>query len=448
MRAFLVAFSLLTSVATAQFQTNHDRAHLEIDGHGGTADAPMVVARSIGQSATVSFDAGAHLQGQPMAVLVSGAPLVPSGMTLPGGQMLNLDLASSIAIPSIWDGPFESPVQFDSPGSLATQLIVLDPTAPDGLSVSAPGQIVFEESTIVATRPQVIGVSPGRVVQHGSSGETPLSEGGVTSTGLVFDDAGNLWFGRALHAGGFHVELFRRDPTGQETSFGIVVDTRGGFVMFGAHGFDLEWANGQVVFTHPSVSGGSNAQAGSVRALDPDTGAVTELVGSLANPTGLAVDANGDLFFGVSIGTPARFDLFRRDASGVVSMLGTAFDTAGSFYAIGIWAFDLAVRGNTLVYNVPALSGGSGGGQSGRIIARDLDSGATTVLADGFAQPSGLAFDENGGLFFSNVQYGPSRAHLHYWNPATTTTEDRGLLFTCSDGLVPIGPYGIDLVTP
>ncbi len=154
-----------------QYQTNHYGASVSIDGASdpGTL-VPMNYARFGGEAGVANLRAGAWQTGRPFDfLLTAAAPAVPAnagGLVTAGGQKVNVDpllatwilggATASFAVP--WPGSIDA--RFRQPAAAstftyATQLLILDPTMPDGFNLShvqnvtvapPPGDIVVEAS--------------------------------------------------------------------------------------------------------------------------------------------------------------------------------------------------------------------------------------------------------------------------------------------------------------
>jgi hypothetical protein len=95
---------------------------------------------------------------------------------------------------------------------------------------------------------------------------------------------------------------------------------------------------GAPYYVTPTIlgTGGGVLDSGSVRHGD------VKLVGELTNPTGLALDEAGNLFFGEVLSGPVRVILRKRTPDGTITELGTVVDTSAG-YVSGSWTFSVAV---------------------------------------------------------------------------------------------------------
>ena len=134
------------SVPTPDWQTNQANAHLDIDGQSNTANSgPIQVTKNVGATATYNLFG---LTNAPYDVFINFAPAVPNALVLPDGQIVNIDLTAvplimlgngfGLSMPatglSLTTGPLTA-------GTVTSQLAVLDPGAPYGISLSAACQL-------------------------------------------------------------------------------------------------------------------------------------------------------------------------------------------------------------------------------------------------------------------------------------------------------------------
>ena len=451
-RAVFVALGLALPLA-AQFQPN-GRVQLQVEGRIGGHSAPSSALRGPCQPFRVAVDLAPDLWNRPMVMLVAvGAP-VPAGhgaLGTPGGQLLNLPWQDVIAMPMVSARPMASGWILPGDGVLTTQALVLDPRAPDGFVLSGPGELVAASDSVVVTRPDVIGGQPGCLVQLDRAGRSsPLSDATTTPVGLAFDGKGRTWFGREVSTHPYRIGLFERAVDGTERSLGVVVDVTGGAYAFGGNGFDLLWLGDRLAFTHPQVFGANHQlrTPGSIRTVDPATGAVTVVRTVAGNPSGLARAANGDLFYGVLEENPRRFVVRRLAVDGTDSFVVEAIPAASVHSVVGGWGFDVAVDGSRVVFNLPTRFDGAGRTYPGSIDAFDTATGTRQTLVGGLSHPSGLSFDQNGGLYFTDVTFGPMRARLHRLAPGALRADDLGVVFDSVGGHVALGMWGIDVVVP
>ncbi|MGA1609055.1 MAG: hypothetical protein ACO4CT_18875, partial [Planctomycetota bacterium] len=311
-RHFVVASAfLLTAPLLAQFQPN-GAVRLQVESHVGGSGTPSTAVRGPCQPFRVAVDVAPGLLGRPMVLLVAVGSPVAAGhgaLSTPGGQLLNLGWQDVVALPMVSAGPMSTGWNLPHDGVLSTQALVLDPRAPDGFVLSGPGQLVAASESVVVARPDVIGGSPGQLVQVDRAGRTsPLTAPGDTPLGLAFDGQGRTWFGRELSTHPYRIGLIERGPDGRERSVGVVFDATGGGYAFGGNGFDLLWLGDRLAFTHPQIFGANHQvrTPGSIRTIDPDTGAISILRNVAGNPSGLALDRNGDLYYGLLEDSPRR----------------------------------------------------------------------------------------------------------------------------------------------
>lgn len=449
----ILAALALALPLTAQFQPN-GRVRLQVEGQSGGHAAPAMALRGPCQPFRVAVDVAPDLRGRPMVLLVAAGAPVPFGhgaLATPGGQLLNLPWQETLALPMVTAGPMAAGWHLPGDGIVSTQALVLDPRAADGFALSGPGQLVSAAESVVVTRPDVIGGLRGQLVQSDRDGRTSaLSATGDTPLGVAFDGFGRTWYGRELSHSPYRVSIVERAADGAERNLGVVVDATAGAYTFGGNGFDLLWLGDRLAFTHPQILG-SNHQVrtpGSIRTLDPDTGAVTILRNVAGNPSGLAQAANGDLYYGVLEDMPRRFAVRKVAPDGSDVFVVEAVPTASVHSIVGAWGFDVAVDGTRVVFNLPTRFDGAGRVFQGSIDAFDTASGVRTTLVGGLSHPSGLSFDGAGGLYFTDVTFIPLRARLHRLAPGASRPDDLGLVVDSAGGHVALGMWGIDVVVP
>jgi sugar lactone lactonase YvrE len=112
-------------------------------------------------------------------------------------------------------------------------------------------------------------------------------------------------------------------------------------------------------------------------------GSQSYLATPVANPSAVAVDSHGNLYYGNAIGgtifkvTPAG--VLTTYATGFISISGLAFDAAGNLYVSD------SNRGT---------------------VSKVTPAGVVTVIASGLSKPTALAFDSHGNLFVANYGTG------------------------------------------
>jgi hypothetical protein len=147
---------------------------------------------------------------------------------------------------------------------------------------------------------------------------------------------------------------------------------------------------------------------GEVDRINPFTGRITRLSDVSATyghiiPTSLSERA-GSLYFG-NLGhfpiTPGESSIYRLDlnghlsivATGLSTVLGTAWDRCGRLYALE----SMTNPG----FPIPPMEG-----NSGKVVRVNPDGSKTTVV-DGLDFPSAMAFAPNGDLYIANDGFGP-----------------------------------------
>ena len=155
-----------------------------------------------------------------------------------------------------------------------------------------------------------------------------------------------------------------------------------------------------VFFTSPTIGG---IGPGSVR---KQPGGI--VVASVSDPTGLAVDAAGNIYFGEVTAPPVRVSLKKRSPDGSVQDLGVVVDTTGGFVS-GSWTFDIAISAaGDVYYTTPEIRIE----QSEIIRPGSITKLGAGVVVDVVDNPVGLAVDAAGSLYFGSMATGPVRVTL------------------------------------
>ncbi len=208
------------------------------------------------------------------------------------------------------------------------------------------------------------------------------------ATGLAFDNSGDLYFGK-FYDDGHKIDLMKLSPKQELTNLGTIVEV-GTFV----HKWDIDLAvndNGEVYFTHPY---------GGIWRVDA-TGQVSVGVPDVGTATGLIFDDDGNSYFG------ERYDhtIDLKKATGEdVTNLGRIVEVGPVVLRMKI---DLAVNDMGEVYfNHPY----------GGIHKMDSTGQIRTVLPD-VGRATGLAFDNDGNLYFGKFYYDYHKLDLMKMSP-------------------------------
>jgi len=155
-----------------------------------------------------------------------------------------------------------------------------------------------------------------------------------------------------------------------------------------------------VFFTSPTIGG---VGPGSVRKQSGEI-----VVASASDPTGLAVDAEGNIYFGEVTSPPVRVSLKKRSPAGSVEDLGVVVDTTGGFVSAS-WTFDVAISAaGDVYYTTPEILTA----QSEIIRPGSITKLGAGVVVDVVDNPVGLAVDAAGSLYFGSMATGPVRVTL------------------------------------
>ncbi len=141
------------AISSPQFQTNQAKLSLKVNNTNGTAYVPTSVTQPIYACTPVvpvtgSITLNTTLLGSNWDVAVSPLPLVPSGLTLVDGQIVNMNLGGPIffvngafaspfpSFPGATSFGFTSPFSFSAATDFSVQSVAIDLTAASTLRVS------------------------------------------------------------------------------------------------------------------------------------------------------------------------------------------------------------------------------------------------------------------------------------------------------------------------
>jgi len=283
---------------------------------------------------TIRGVAPGSVQRQPGVTVVAPAS-DPTGLAV--------DAAGNIYFGEVTSAPVRVSLKKRSPDGAVADLGVVVDTSPGTVSATWTFDVATSAAgDVYYTTPAIMSQS-GAILQPGSV--TKLGAGVVVDVvdnpaGLAVDAAGNLYFG-SMATGPVRVTLMRRGVDGGVSSLGTVVDSSAGYIS-ASWTFDIATTrSGDVLFTTPivaSASGGGVVRPGSIQKLG--AGAIVE---NVDGAVGLAVDPDGNVYFGSLTVAPLRVSLRKWIAAdGSVADLGTVVDTSSGAVRLG-WGFDLAV---------------------------------------------------------------------------------------------------------
>lgn len=267
-------------------------------------------------------------------------------------------------------------------------------------------------------------------------------------SGIAIDRQGSFFYGEVSHDP-LRVSLKKLGPRGFVTDLGMLVDASAGSVSSGGWGFDLALSpHNELYFNHPSIRDGQGniVSRGYIAKLDLKTKVKTTVVSGLDDPSGLALDQLGNLYYGNVSFNPFKVQVYKRTPAGQVMALGTAVDASAGSVSLGGWGFDLvAGQKNALFFNHPSVRDAQGqvlvSGHIGKI---NLDTGAKSVLVTGLDEPSGLAVDDAGSLYFGNLNQAAKRWGVSKRAPNGTVTR-LGTVVDGWGGQLRYGGWGLDL---
>ncbi len=303
---------------------------------------------------------------------------------------------------------------------------------------------------------EYVTIRPGSIEKLSPNGTRSILVSDLDEpSGIALDTAGNLYYGN-VSSGSLITSLFKRTPDGTVIDLGHVVDTSGYRVRIGGWGFDVAISpTGDIYYNHPRLLDYVNGEyvtvrPGSVEKLTPD-GARSTVVSGLDEPSGIGLDAAGNLYYGNTSSSSLSISLFKRTPDGTVTNLGQVVDTSGYSVRVGAWGFDVAVgSAGEIYYNHPSLLDYVGGKyitvEKGFIGELGPD-GARSTVVSGLNEPSGIALDPAGNLYYGDVISGSQGISLFRRTPDGTIT-NLGQVVDASEYSVRIGGWGFDVAIP
>ncbi len=150
---FYVDNIVLAGGGAAEYQLNQLEASLLVNGTVGSATAPTIINVSVGGTATAVLSS--TLIGNAWDVGQTVGPLVPGsagGVTLPDGQIINIDLIdptfTTIYNPAFsgpaWQGSLSVGLPTGGLFSVSGQFVLVDPTTPSGFRASQASRLVVQ----------------------------------------------------------------------------------------------------------------------------------------------------------------------------------------------------------------------------------------------------------------------------------------------------------------
>jgi len=131
-------------------------------------------------------------------------------------------------------------------------------------------------------------------------------------------------------------------------------------------------------------------------------GQIATVVSGLTNPSGLAFDSVGNLYFG-NVADAQHISIHKLSPDGQLTDLDPAVNVFDRVF-VGGWGFDLAVDADDNVYfNHPATYNAQYQLIEAGSIRMLTPDGSHATVVGGLRNPSGLAFADDGTLFFGNV---------------------------------------------
>ncbi len=190
-----------------EYQVNQGASSLDFDGLQNTAFALNTAQVCAGGPVTANI--GTNVPGNGWDIALSFLPVLPAsagGITLPGGQVFNLNFAGGLIwlnggpAPLFMPIPGSFPITFTAPGApfpLAAQQLVFDPSNPIGVALS---QAAAMNVVAAATMPLTLTDDSSVNIAFGGTplcGPATLSLYGTAYTNVNVVSNGRLMFGPA-----------------------------------------------------------------------------------------------------------------------------------------------------------------------------------------------------------------------------------------------------------
>jgi hypothetical protein len=157
-----------------------------------------------------------------------------------------------------------------------------------------------------------------------------------------------------------------------------------------------------------------------------------------AIPTGLSVDGEGNLYYGVLSLDGIRIELMKRAKNGEITDLGNVLNATG-INQLGPWTFGIAADLTGNVYYFTPTYSDSKGTHAGAIHKL----GSKEELVSDLSYPGGIAIDYSGNLYFGNLILNPFHVELME-RTVDGDVKDLGSIFATSDAFA-LGGWGFDL---
>jgi Bacterial Ig-like domain (group 3)/MBG domain (YGX type)/NHL repeat len=272
---------------------------------------------------------------------------------------------------------------------------------PNGIAVDAAGDLFIADSNNHVVReviPGPDGLSDGTITTVAGDGSAGYSGDGGPATAAMLNNPNAV----AVDASGdlfiadYNSAVVREVKPGPN---GLSDGTITKFAGNGSFGYSgdggpatsamLGRPNGLTVDAHGDLLI-SDAADDVVRMVDPQ-GTITTVVGGLNYPAGLAIDSSGDLFIADQNNNVIRE--LKPGADGQFSSLGTTTTVAGGGQEL-VNATGVAVNAQGDLFVSDQIDG---------LVQEVTPSGVITTVASGLDQPSGLAIGPNGDLFIAET---------------------------------------------
>jgi glucose/arabinose dehydrogenase len=304
--------------------------------------------------------------------------------------------------------------QYVTPGTSSTLSLDIPLNEPAGVAFDSNGDLFIAntEGNSITVLPAITGALFGQSVTAGVATQLTAATGLDEPIGVAFDANGDLFISNTLGDTVSVLPASTGTIFGQSFTANQVATLDVGSVLSDPSGLAFD-ANGNLFI--------ANFESGTV-AVDPastgtifgqsvtaDVGASLTAATGLDDPFGITVDANGDLFVAdtyantvmvlpVSTGTifgqtmTADVATPLTVASGLEGPTGVAFDANGDLFISDAFSEGVTV--------LPASSGVL----FGQAVTADIAATVTAASAAGLAAPFGLAFDTSGDLYISNLE--------------------------------------------
>jgi hypothetical protein len=292
----------------------------------GRADGGHTTGKIARPSGLARFDVDTHVETP-----------VASGLDCQSG--LIVDAKGNIFFGNVGGSPWTGVLHWLGPTGETTSFGTIVDTAGGyttasrlELAASGGGEVLYIDPKLVDAHGDVLRAAAIRKLNPNNGRGATVLDGLDAPTGLALDPLGVVYYGNADY-GPFRITLMRYEPGHDPTSLGVVIDTTGGVTDYAffdiviSPAFELYYTE-QAVYPFNDLN--TPLRYGGIHKINLKTGERSTVVPNLEQPMGLALDAAGNLYFGVDARTvPMKVSLRRLSPAGEIADLGTLIDTSG-----------------------------------------------------------------------------------------------------------------------